>query len=79
MALRLPGALEHVLKGAYRSYYANAKFVTAASVPHINFMATCVIELYGLDPQVRLGLLFACAHCTPGALRTVCCYIIALL
>ena len=34
----------------YRSYSSNAKFVNASSVPHINFMAACCVEMYGLDP-----------------------------
>ena len=51
MALKLPSpSLDACLKGVYRAYSSNAKFVNAASVPHINFMAACVVELYGLDP-----------------------------
>ncbi|KAL4519392.1 hypothetical protein Ndes2437A_g07590 [Nannochloris sp. 'desiccata'] len=51
MAMKLPQpSLDACLKGVYRAYSSNAKFVNAASVPHINFMAACVVELYGLDP-----------------------------
>lgn len=44
-----PPALELALKGVYRSFVQNAKFVNAASVPHIHFMASCVVEMFGLD------------------------------
>ena len=37
------------LQGVYRSFVQNAKFVNAASVPHIHFMASCVVEMFGLD------------------------------
>ena len=50
MALKLPPpSLDSCLKSVYRAFSANAKFVNAASVPHINFMASCVVEMYGLD------------------------------
>ena len=38
-----------VLQGVYRSFVQNAKFVNASSVPHIHFMASCVVEMFGLD------------------------------
>lgn len=37
------------LQGVYRAFSNNAKFVNAASVPHINFMAACVVEMYGIN------------------------------
>lgn len=50
MALALPPpAIDACLKGVYRAFSANAKFVNAASAPHINFMASCIVEMYGLD------------------------------
>lgn len=27
----------------------NAKFMSPANLPHINFMASCVVEIFGLD------------------------------
>lgn len=33
----------------YRTFVQNAKFVNAASVPHIHFMGSCVVEMFGLD------------------------------
>ena len=27
----------------------NAKFMSPSNLPHINFMASCVVELFGLD------------------------------
>ncbi|KAG1661708.1 hypothetical protein FOA52_002044 [Chlamydomonas sp. UWO 241] len=41
--------LERCLKGMYRTFLANSKFVSAASAPHIAFMSTCCVELWGLD------------------------------
>ena len=37
------------LQGVYRTFVQNAKFVNAASVPHIHFMASCVVEMFGLN------------------------------
>lgn len=59
MALRLPSpAIDMCFKGVYKTYVSNAKFVNAASVPHINFMAACVVELYGIDGAVAYRLAF---------------------
>jgi hypothetical protein len=44
-----PPALESCLRGAYRAFAQNAKFVTAASAPHINFMGAAVVELTRID------------------------------
>lgn len=50
MALRLGSDyLEACLKGMYKEYVANARFVNATSLPRIHFMASCVVELYGID------------------------------
>ena len=40
-------------QGVYRTYVSNAKFVSSASAPHIAFMSTCIVELWGLDMAVR--------------------------
>jgi hypothetical protein len=45
--------MEKVLRGAYKAFLANSKFVSAASAPHIAFMTTCAVELWGLDMQVE--------------------------
>ncbi len=37
------------MQGAYRVFVVNAKFMSPASLPHINFMASCVVEIFGLD------------------------------
>jgi len=50
MALALPlPAMDACLKGVYRAFASNAKFVNAASTPLINFMAAAVVEMYALD------------------------------
>ena len=46
------------LQGIYRSFVANAKFVNAASLPHIAFMGACVVEIFGLDPAASYGHAF---------------------
>jgi hypothetical protein len=37
------------VQGVYRAFSTNAKFVNAASVPQINFMAAAVVEMYGIN------------------------------
>jgi nucleolar complex protein 2 len=50
MALDLPQpALDNCLKGVYRAFSSNAKFVNAASMPQINFMAAAVVEVYSIN------------------------------
>lgn len=52
MAISLPPpAMDDCLKGVYRAFASNAKFVNASSAPHINFMASCVVEMYGINEQ----------------------------
>jgi hypothetical protein len=47
-----PPALQTVLRGAYRAYVSNAKFVSPATLPALSFMAAGVVELSSLDPSV---------------------------
>jgi hypothetical protein len=47
-----PPALQTVLRGAYRAYAANAKFVSPATLPALAFMAAGVVELSSLDLAV---------------------------
>ncbi|KAK3260781.1 hypothetical protein CYMTET_30281 [Cymbomonas tetramitiformis] len=49
LAVAVPGYLDKCLRGVYRTFAANAKFVTPTSIPSISFMADCVVEMYGLD------------------------------
>ncbi|KAJ7189637.1 hypothetical protein O6H91_Y531600 [Diphasiastrum complanatum] len=44
--------LEACLKGIYKEYTANSRFVNATSLPHIHFMANCAVELFGIDLAV---------------------------
>jgi nucleolar complex protein 2 len=46
------------LSGVYRTYAANAKFMTAAGAPAISFMADCVVEMFGLDLTVSYQHMF---------------------
>ncbi|KAH8970165.1 hypothetical protein BDL97_02G073800 [Sphagnum fallax] len=41
--------LESCLKGMYKEYAASSRFVNPTSQPRIQFMVSCVVELYGID------------------------------
>jgi nucleolar complex protein 2 len=41
--------LDACLKGIYKEFSANSKFVSAAAIPRIRFMINCVVELFGID------------------------------
>jgi len=62
MAQALPSAwLEAVLRGAYKEYAAQCRFVTPSSVPRLAFLAASVAELYSLDapaayPHAFMGI-----------------------
>ncbi|CAL5219709.1 g1599 [Coccomyxa viridis] len=50
MATLIPDpALDQALKGVYRAFVRNAKFMTQSSAPDIAFVGSCVVEMYGLD------------------------------
>jgi hypothetical protein len=50
-------------QGVVRTFSANAKFSSSSTAAHLSFMATCIVELFGLDEEaayshaftVRLG------------------------
>ena len=65
--------LGEVLKASYRTYAAHAAFMSAASAPDLAFMATGIVELYGLQPAASYEHVFgflaqlvrACGNCKP--------------
>eukprot|EP00877_Chromochloris_zofingiensis_P001779 jgi/Chrzof1/11601/Cz06g01210.t1 len=60
MALTLPPpALDTCLKGVYRTYASNAKFVSPATLPHLSFMSACMVEMTGLDLAASYQLAFS--------------------
>ena len=73
-------------QGITRAFMQGAKFVSASSAPHIAFMGTCVVELYGLDPsaayqhaflhirQLAAVLRSALSNKTKDAFREVYCW-----
>lgn len=95
-AMRVPEAPQDVwqltgwrfpsLQGVYRSFVSNAKFVNAATTPHIAFMASCVVEVFGLDmgaayehaftyiKQLAVLLRAALSMKTKDAFREVYCW-----
>lgn len=71
MALVLPQpALDTVLKGAYRTFVSNAKFVNATNAPALDFMATCVVELHGIDVGAAYTHAFSAIRQLAHVLRT---------
>eukprot|EP00850_Spirogloea_muscicola_P001213 SM000004S15083 [mRNA] locus=s4:1147792:1153464:- [translate_table: standard] len=53
LAVQLPEQyLDAALRGAYKTFAAHAKFVNASTLPSIEFMTTCLVELYGLDREM---------------------------
>ncbi|KAG2453202.1 hypothetical protein HYH02_002526 [Chlamydomonas schloesseri] len=70
-AVELPApALDNVLKGVYRTYVSNAKFVSSASAPHIAFMSTCIVELWGLDMAASYQHAFTAVRQLAALMRT---------
>ena len=52
LAMKLPSqCLDSCLKGVYKSFAGASKFFSAASAPNIRFMASCAVEMYGIDMQ----------------------------
>jgi nucleolar complex protein 2 len=50
MALELPYPfIDNILKGIYLTYVRNCKFVNRTTIPLVNFLCNCVVEIYGLD------------------------------
>ncbi|KAJ4980745.1 hypothetical protein NE237_031582 [Protea cynaroides] len=41
--------LDECFKGMYKAYVLNCQFVNATKLQHLQFLANCVIELYGVD------------------------------
>ncbi|KAF3795557.1 Nucleolar complex protein, partial [Nymphaea thermarum] len=41
--------IDPCLKGIYKAYVVNCQFVTPTKLQHIEFLGSCIIELYGVD------------------------------
>ena len=41
-----------------RTFSANAKFSNAATAGHLSFMATCIVELFGIDEEAAYAHAF---------------------
>ncbi|GLI62328.1 hypothetical protein VaNZ11_004935, partial [Volvox africanus] len=71
MAVSLPQpALDSCLKGVYRTFISNSKFVSAASAPHIAFMATCLVDLWGIDMEASYQHAFIAVRQLAQLMRT---------
>lgn len=44
------GLLEEAMKGIYLTYVKHARFTNALTIPVLEFMSNCVVELYSIDP-----------------------------
>lgn len=51
-------ALSSVLRVSYRTFAAHANFVSSASLPHIAFMVSGLVELYGIDLTISYEAMF---------------------
>lgn len=50
LAMALPSlCLDSCLKSVYKSFGSASRFFTATSAPSIRFMASCAVEMYGID------------------------------
>ncbi|XP_024538947.1 nucleolar complex protein 2 homolog [Selaginella moellendorffii] len=59
MAMQLgTDCLESCSKTIYKQFVSSAKFVSATTLPRIQFLANCVVELYGVDIAVSYQCAF---------------------
>lgn len=50
LAIAVPNPmLEYALKGLYLTYVRSCKFINSKTLPIVNFMSNCVVEIYGVD------------------------------
>ena len=45
-------------QGVVRTFSANAKFSSPSTAAHLSFMATCIVELFGLDEEAAYSHAF---------------------
>ena len=57
-------------QGIYRAFVRNAKFMTPASAPHIAFLGSCVVEMFGLDMSVAYEHAFTYIRQLAAVLRS---------
>ncbi|GAQ82293.1 hypothetical protein KFL_001060260 [Klebsormidium nitens] len=71
MAVQLDGDfLDQCLKGIYKTYASNVKFVNVAAAPRLAFMSSCIVELYGLNPAASYQHAFVFVRQLALVLRT---------
>ncbi|GMH33310.1 hypothetical protein BSKO_01144 [Bryopsis sp. KO-2023] len=51
--------MDMCMKGVYRTFSSKSHLVNPQSIIHLNFMATCVIEIFGLNPEAAYRHAFA--------------------
>eukprot|EP00892_Ulva_mutabilis_P007512 jgi/Ulvmu1/5132/UM021_0149.1 len=62
-------ALSTVLRISYRTFAAHAHFVSTASLPHIAFMVSGLVELYGINLDISYEVMFGFVAQLAGLLR----------
>ena len=69
-AITLPTlCLDPCLKGVYKSFVGASKFFSPASAPGIRFMATCSVEMYGVDLTATYQHAFVAIKGLAGQMR----------
>ena len=69
-AIALPTlCLDACLKGVYKSFVAASKFFSPTSAPGIRFMATCSVEMYGVDLGAAYQHAFVAIKVLAGQMR----------
>ena len=69
-AITLPTlCLDPCLKGVYKSFVGASKFFSPASAPGIRFMATCSVEMYGIDLTATYQHAFVAIKGLAGQMR----------
>jgi Noc2p family len=56
-------------QGVVRTFSANAKFSSPSTAAHLSFMATCIVELFGLDQEAAYAHAFTVRGLRP------CCWL----
>lgn len=70
LAMSFPSiCLDDCLKAVYKSFIAASKFFTAASAPSIRFMASCAVEMYGIDLGATYQHAFVAVKDLAGQMR----------
>lgn len=54
----ITGSSNSSAQGVIRTFSANAKFSSPSTAAHLSFMATCIVELFGLNEEAAYAHAF---------------------